>query len=417
MNIADSEKLAEIFESAGYQPAEDPKMADFILVNTCVVRQGAEDKAAWYVTSAKGLKKDKPNMKIGLCGCLVTEPGRDVKKEFPHVDLFVPPHSPEVLAEFLKQDAGHRPQDSKPKSEITKYIPIMTGCDNFCSYCVVPYVRGRETSRPIEDVLDEIKKSCSQEVRQSGSPGIKEIFLLGQNVNSYKYGLAKLLRIINSELDTHHSLLRIRFMTSHPKDMSDDIIQAVAELPHVCEYFHLPIQHGSDRILKLMNRGYTVADYCKIVEKIRAKIPGAAITGDMIVGYPGETEEDFRLTLYIIEQIGFDAVNTAAYSVRPGTAAAKLKDDVPAQVKQERLQKIMAVVNDVAKKQNDKLVGTVQEVLVDQKGKGLFAGRTRTNKIVKFPAESKDLLGQTVNVKITSSLSWLLKGDLVNGKL
>jgi len=218
-------------------------------------------------------------------------------------------------------------------------------------------------------------------------------------------------------------------MTNHPKDMSDEIIQAVADLPRVCEFFHLPIQHGSDRILKLMNRGYTVDYYRKLVEKIRAKVPGAAITGDIIVGFPGETDEDFRLTLRIVEQIGFDACNTLMYSQRPGTAASKLEDDVPQKVKKERLHQLMKLVDSVCIKNNKKLVGTVQEVLVDNSslshplslseregagGVSSYTGRTRTNKIVKFPSERKDLLGHTVSVKITSALSWLLKGELVN---
>jgi len=401
MNVADSERLAGVLESAGYQATLDVGLADLILVNTCVVRQGAEDRAAGYAFTAKGLREKKPHLKIGLCGCIVTRPGIDVKKQFPHVDFFIPPHSPDILLKYINSslDISH---SSLKRSGITAWVTTMHGCDNFCSYCIVPYVRGREVSRPMEEILEEIKQIDFNQC--------KEIYLLGQNVNSYKYGLANLLREI--ELNTPNSGLRTRFMTSHPRDMSDDIINAVAELPSVCEFFHLPIQHGSDRILKSMNRGYTADDYRKLIDKIRSKIPNAAITSDVIVGYPGETDQDFCLTLYIIEQIGFDACNTLAYSTRPGTAASKLADDVPREVKQARLQEVMGVVGKVAQKQNEKLIGSVQEVLVDMVGNG----RTRTNKIVKFSSPEKNLLGQLVSVKIKFAQSWFLKGELINGK-
>ncbi len=404
MNIADSERLAGVLESAGYQEAKAQTEADILLVNCCVVRQGAEDKAAWYITSAKGLKKEKPNMVIGVCGCIVTEPGRDLPKDFPHVDIFIAPNQPERLIEFLKLSApsSHIASRSSHATGITKYITIMHGCDNFCSYCVVPYVRGREHSRPVEEILDEIKQTDFNQY--------KEIFLLGQNVNSYKYGLDKLLRALH--LSIPPSSHRIRFMTSHPRDMSDDIINAVADLPHVCEYFHLPVQHGDDDMLKQMNRGYNLDYYRKLVAKIRAKMPGAAITSDVIIGYPGETEQQFANTLKIIREISFDACNTAAYSTRPGTAAAKFADDVPDQVKQQRLQQAMLVVDEVTQNNNNKLLGTVQEVLVDKKG----TGRTRTNKIVKFNAPKRDLLGQLVNVKIATAKSWLLQARILAGK-
>ncbi|MFH1361851.1 MAG: tRNA (N6-isopentenyl adenosine(37)-C2)-methylthiotransferase MiaB [bacterium] len=412
MNIADSEALAGVLESAGYQKTDDPKQADILLVNACVVRQNAEDKAAWYVTSAKGLRKTKPNLIIGLCGCIVTEPGRDIKTDFPHVDLFIPPNQPGKLEEFMTSlphspsTSGRGGQDLRANGGegITKYITIMHGCDNFCSYCVVPHVRGRESSRPVEEILDEIKKVDFNQY--------KEIFLLGQNVNSYKYGLANLLREIEKLTPSpHHSPLRTRFMTSHPKDMSDEIIQAVADLPHVCEYFHLPIQHGDDEILKSMNRGYNVDYYRKLVAKIRAKMQGAAITSDIIVGYPGESDRQFQNSLNIIREISFDACNTAAYSTRPGTAAAKLEDSVPQKLKQERLQEIMKVVDEVTLANNDKLVGTSQEILVDRED----GGRTRTNKIVKFSQPNKGLLGQLVGVRIKSAKSWVLEGDIING--
>ena len=408
MNVADSEKLAGLLDAAGYLPAESAGSADLLLINTCVVRQHAEDRAAWYITSAKGLKRERPHLKIGICGCLVTQPGRDLKKQFPHVDIFIPPGRYDLLAEFLPSPplspspTGRGVNPKGGGEGRTKYLTIMQGCDNFCSYCIVPYVRGREFSRPTEEVINEIRN-----IDFIKHP---EIYLLGQNVNSYKYGFANLLRMIEINVGVGEDLPWIRFMTSHPRDMSHEIIEAVAESPHVCEFFHLPIQHGDDEILKKMNRGYTIDYYRKLVDRIRARIPEAAITSDVIVGFPGETEDQFRHTLYIIGEIGFDAVNTLAYSVRPATAAAKLPDDVPQKTKDERLQEVMRVVGEMALKQNQKLVGTSQKVLVEG-----VSGRTRTNKIVKFAVPRKDLLGRVVNVKIKSARSWALEGETING--
>ncbi|MFH1683564.1 MAG: tRNA (N6-isopentenyl adenosine(37)-C2)-methylthiotransferase MiaB [Candidatus Margulisiibacteriota bacterium] len=422
MNLADSENLAGVLTSAGYQEADSPEEADILLVNTCVVRQSAEDKAAWYIMSAKGLRDNKPNLVIGVCGCITTEPDRDLPKQFPHVDIFIAPNQPERLIEFLKLNSS---SERKRKEGTTAWITIMHGCDNFCSYCVVPHVRGRETSRQPREIIEEIKA-----VDFAKHP---EIFLLGQNVNSYKYGLAQLLKEIENNI-TRYSLpvTRIRFMTSHPRDMSDEIIDAVRDLPHVCDFFHLPLQHGDDEMLKSMNRGYNTDYYLKLVDRIRAKIPGAAITSDVIVGYPGETDQQFQNTLNMIKKVDFDTSNTLAYSTRPGTAASKLADDVPDKVKQARLQEAMKVVGKVAERKNQQLVGTVREILVDYSSYAerktpnvshfataaaeRFSGRTRTNKIVKFQSEKQGLLGKLVNVKISSAKSWVLEGELIDGK-
>lgn len=346
MNLNDSERLAGVLEAAGYQAAKDHWNVDILVVNTCVVRQSAEDRAAWFVTSAKGLKEANPAMKIILCGCFVSEPGRDVKKMFPHVDLFLGPNEPETLEAFLgTQNTEHRTR----KAGRTAWVTIMQGCDNYCSYCVVPYVRGREKSRTIEDILAEIKAIDLSK--------FEEIYLLGQNVNSYQYGLAMLLREINSLISQYANNLDlqspntpvpdIKFMTNHPKDMSDEIINTVAELPHVAKSFHLPIQHGDDEILKSMNRGYTVEQYLKIVDKIRAKMPNAQISCDVIVGYPGETEAQFENTLKIIKQVGYSEVRMAAYSPRPNTAAASLPNQLPEEVKQARLQRTIKLVREI----------------------------------------------------------------------
>jgi tRNA-2-methylthio-N6-dimethylallyladenosine synthase len=363
MNVADSEKLRDVVRGMGYEEAAEAEQADLILINTCVVRQHAEDKAAWYITSAKGLKKTNPNLKIGICGCLVTEPGRDLKKQFPHVDFFIPPNSPGELAKQLKSSPLSSPptaENSFPSPSSMERVPgsppggragvrmvtIMTGCDNYCSYCVVPYVRGRETSRPMGEVLAEVKSLLEQ--------GVTDITLLGQNVNSYKFGLADLLRSIKEYYPLplgeggefpgqRVRAVTVRFMTSHPKDMSDAIIEAVAELPYVAQDFHLPLQSGDNEILKKMNRGYTVEYFKERVGKIRSLTPKARISSDIIVGFPGESDSQFENSLRVIRDINFTQVNMFAYSGRPGTAAAKLPGQVPEEIKQARLQKLIEV--------------------------------------------------------------------------
>lgn len=357
MNVADSDKLAAILNAAGYLPTLDIGLGtlDLLLVNTCVVRQNAEDRAAWFVTSAKGLKEKNPNLKIVLCGCLVTEPGRDVKKMFPHVDLFLPPNSPEMLAEYLlnsKLETLNSKQIKNSNLEIvsdlgfrnSSFVTITHGCDNFCSYCVVPYVRGREVSRPMAEVLEEI--------RGLGERGIREITLLGQNVNSYKYGLAQLLYQISRSPDNlilRYPDLRISFTTSHPKDMSNDIIMAVKELPYVFKDFHLPLQSGDDDVLAKMNRGYTTGHFRELVARIRSDIPAARVSSEVIVGFPGETEEQFQHTLDFVKEMKFTHVNMFAYSFRPGTAAEKFSDQVAHKIKERRLSELIALVRTMNK--------------------------------------------------------------------
>jgi tRNA-2-methylthio-N6-dimethylallyladenosine synthase len=354
MNLADSQRLARVLEAAGYEGVGDARKADLVLINTCVVRQQAENRARGYITSLSNeLKAKKPAPVIGVCGCLVTEPEKNPKDIFPRVDFFIPPHSTKELEEFLAS-AG-TPQSFAPvicgrekginvneRHAGEVYINIMRGCDNFCSYCIVPYVRGREASRPMDDVLEEIKLAVDS--------GAKDITLLGQNVNSYKYGLASLLRRIEEYIPTTQRPkgprpeVCIHFLTSHPKDLSDDIIRAVFELPYVKKEFIVPAQSGDNQILEKMNRGYTVERYLEMVQKIRALMPKARIVSDLMVGFPGETEAQFQNTLNLVKKIRFSAVNMFAYSSRPGTAAAALPDQVPARVKQERLQRLNKLV-------------------------------------------------------------------------
>jgi len=344
MNFSDSDRLAEVLELHGYQGIQGKgyQAADIVLVNTCCVRQNAEDVALQYVASLKGLKKKNPKMIIGVCGCVPVEPGMDILKRYPHVDLVFGPNEVGKLREYLKPSpTALRAVPPLPMGEGNKrgegLVTITHGCDNFCSYCVVPYVRGREVSRPINEVLDEVEKLVGQ--------GTKEIILLGQNVNSYKYGLDNLLKQFALRF-THYALrdLRVQFLTSHPRDMSDDIIEAVADLPYMAKEFMMPLQSGDDEILNRMNRGYTLDHYLGRVSKIRSLMPIARISTDILVGFPGESEAQFQNTLKAVEEIGFNEVHMFAYSSRPGTASAHLPDQLSEGIKQERLQRLIKTV-------------------------------------------------------------------------
>lgn len=405
MNINDSNKMIDILESRGYSAVSDIRKlgnSDIIIINSCTVRQNAENKAIWFAKSIKPIKENKPKTKIVFCGCVAEDKKDEIQKILPHVDFFIPPNNPEKLEEAfsLWEKGGRRRRRGWMRADksISRFVNIMTGCDNFCSYCIVPYVRGREKSRKPEEILEEIRELSNQ--------GIREITLLGQNVNSYEFGFAKLLGKIRG-------IERVRFLTSHPKDMSDEIIDAVAELPYMCEHIHLPIQHGDDEILKAMNRKYTVDDYKRIVEKIRNKIPGVAITSDIIVGFPGETDRHFENSVRTARELSFDSIITTIYSPRAKTAAAKMDNQVPEKIKKERLQKIMKVVDEIALSINEKLVGTTQEILVEDFMNSEYMGRTRTNKIVKVRTARELSLckGKLVNIKIESARSFILKGE------
>ncbi|MBU1616485.1 MAG: MiaB/RimO family radical SAM methylthiotransferase [Candidatus Margulisbacteria bacterium] len=348
MNVADSAKLADVLREYGYREVGSEEEADLILVNTCVVRQGAEDRAAWHVTSLKGVKKS--GVLIGLCGCMVTEPGRDVKKDFPHVDFFIPPHNTEKLRRILATHSPKRPSPAKageggpsPQAMVSEvFITIMTGCNNYCSYCVVPYVRGPETSRAMDEVLAEVEQAIKA--------GAQNITLLGQNVNAYKYGLATLLNNINPLIHSRLPSPVFRFLTSHPRDMSDEIIEAVATLPYVDKEVIMPLQSGDDRVLKAMNRGYDLDYYRGRVSRLRSLVPGIRIISDLIVGFPGETEAEFERTLRAVEEFKFTVVNMFAYSGRPETAASRLPGQLPEEVIKARLQRLIATVRGVIKK-------------------------------------------------------------------
>lgn len=426
MNKHDSERLAGVLTQEGYEFTEDLESADVIVFNTCSVREHAAQRLYGRLSSLKPLKEKSPDIIIAVGGCLAQQEGAKIQRRLPYVDVVFGTYNLSHFARLIKEaQHGSRnvcelldgpdgmPTDlpSLRQNQWQAWVSIIIGCDNFCSYCIVPYVRGRERSRPREDILAEVEKLSSE--------GVKEITLLGQNVNSYGrniYGesnFAALLREVNKIDDTR----RIRFLTSHPKDLTEDIIEA-ATSSKVCEHFHLPIQAGSDRILELMNRGYTQKQYLNLVKRIRQRIPSASITTDIIVGFPGETEDDFRETLRVIEEVCFDQAFTFIYSPRQGTAAALMNNQVLPEVKNSRFNQLCELQNRINLEQNLKYSGKFVEILVEgpsKKNSGHLTGRTRTNKVVNFVG-SPTFVGQFVRVKIEEVHTWYLKGTLKNSE-
>ncbi|HKL13035.1 MAG TPA: tRNA (N6-isopentenyl adenosine(37)-C2)-methylthiotransferase MiaB [Halanaerobiales bacterium] len=426
MNEHDSEKIAGMLEEMGYTSTDELENADLIFLNTCTVRENAELKVFGKVGSLKRLKRENPDLIIGIGGCMmqVEEPVQKIKEKFLHVDLVIGTHNlhklPELVSEIEEsderiisvwnQEKGIIPDlPSVRKSDFQAWVTIMQGCDNYCSYCIVPYVRGHERSRPKENVIKEVKKLIDD--------GVVEITLLGQNVNSYAqdlkadYDFADLL----AELDEIEGLKRIRYMTSHPRDFNEKAIKTIAKSNKVCEHFHLPIQSGSNELLYAMNRGYKREEYLKIIDKIKNNFDHYSITTDFIVGFPGETEEDFQDTLDIVKKVEFDMAFTFKYSKRSGTPAAKKDNQISEDIKDRRLQKLMKVQNKISLRQNKKLEGKTLEVLVEGESKNnpeTFMGRSRTNKLVIFPRQS-GLIGKVVKVKINNAQSWTLYGDVI----
>ena len=402
MNENDSEIMAGTLEGLGLLPTSDYRQADVILVNTCSVRDTAERKAAGFIQLLTHLKSKKPGILIGIVGCMAQRLGDDLLKKYRFVDFVLGPGEETGLGAVISGRCGSRPEPThtsiiKRKPSVRAWIKVMEGCDNFCSFCIVPYVRGREKSRPVEDVIGEME-ALDKSI-------YKEVMLLGQNVNSYQYGFNDLLK----KSAQVKGLLKIRFMTSHPKDMSPEIIETVAQNKKLCKSFHLPLQSGDNEVLKRMNRGYTREDYRRLVAAVRKTIPEASVTSDIIAGFPGETEEQFRNTLDLIEELELDSVITAAYDPRPGTAAQKMDGQVPAEEKGKRLSRLIETVERTALKRNKTLEGKTLEVLVEEKG----FGRTDTNKIVRFKA-SVPRIGELVRVRIERAASWVLNGSLDN---
>ena len=399
MNKAESERLGSYFEGYGYEKTTATDNADVIVLNSCVVRQSAEDRVTNKLNALKSLRKSRPDLKLALTGCLVDSNIDQLKQNFPHVDhFFRPGERPEWMGEAGWEQA--LPGEAAPCA----YVTIIEGCNNFCSYCVVPYRRGRERSRPLEDII------C--EVRERVRLGTREVTLLGQNVDSYgkdlpgRPDLADLL----TELNSIGGLARIRFLTNHPKDMSQRLISAVMNLDKVCEHISLPVQSGSNEILRLMKRAYTVSDYRRLVSEIRKEIPGIALSTDIIVGFPSETEPQFRETYDLLADLKFDTVHVAAYSPRPETSASReLIDDVPAAEKKHRLEAIERLQEKIAAEIGAAFLGKTVEVLVEGRKGGKWQGRTRTDRLVFFNS-SDDCRGQLVAVKITHTGPWSLQG-------
>ncbi len=401
MNKAESERLSGLFEREGYQETGSAEEADVILLNTCVVRQHAEDRVINKLANLKAVKRARPDIKLAVTGCIVNADTKHLKEKFPQVDYFFKPGD---LPQWLERPATI-PLPAQPG--VSAYIPIIQGCNNFCSYCIVPYRRGREHSRPVEEIVCEVKGLVQC--------GVKEVILLGQNVDSYGHDLADRpdLADLLTEVNKVDGLLRIRFLTSHPKDMSRKLIDTIAGLDKVCEQISLPVQAGDDEILKLMKRGYTVEHYRHLVELMREKIPGLALSTDVIVGFPSETKEQFQHSYDLLSELRCDTVHIAAYSPREGTFAAReLADDVPPAEKTWRQRLIEDLQEKISTEINTGLSGQVVEVLVDGKKGGKWQGRTRTDKLV-FYSSKDECLGRLVKVKIEKTGPWSLQGKQI----
>ena len=426
MNEHDSEKISWILSNMGYNETESLEEADLIIYNTCLVRENAEIKVYGNLGALKQLKREKPDLIIAICGCMMQreEIRNVITSKYKHVDLIFGTHNihklPQLINNHLKtgktivdvlEDSREIVEDidANRKYSYKAFVNIMYGCNNFCSYCIVPYTRGRVNSREPENIINEIKELAKT--------GCKEVTLLGQNVNSYgktlnrDYDFVDLLRDIN-EID---GIERIRFMTSHPKDLSDKLIEAYKSLDKLCEHLHLPVQAGSNRILKEMNRKYTKEDYLLIIKKLKEAVPNIAITTDIIVGFPGETEEDFNETLELVKEVEYDSAFTFLYSIREGTRAAKMENQIDDKVKHARFQKLSDLLNDISLGKNEKLLGETFEVLVEEVSKNnpeVLTGRTRSNKLVHFKGD-KSLIGTMVNVKIENAKTFTLEGNIV----
>lgn len=426
MNEHDSEKISWILENMNYTATYDIEEADFIIYNTCLIRENAELKVYGHLGSLKALKRKNPDLMIAVCGCMMQKKEiRDlITSKHKHVDLIFGTNNihklPQLITNHLKtgetivdilEDTREIEEniDANRKYDFKAFVNIMYGCDNFCTYCVVPYTRGRELSRDPEKILDEIKELAQN--------GCKEITLLGQNVNSYgksldkKYTFPDLLK----DIDKIEGIKRIRFMTSHPKDLSEELINCYGELENLCPHLHIPIQSGSNKILKAMNRKYTKEDIIRKIDKLKKVNPDIALSTDIIVGFPGESEEDFLETLDLVKQVEFQSAYTFLYSIRKGTVAAKMENQIDYKVKHERFQRLTDVLNVITLEDNKKLLGEVVEVLVEGLSKNnqdVLTGRTDKFKLVHFEG-SKDLIGSLVNVKIEDIKTFTLEGTLV----
>jgi len=416
MNVVDSETIVDHLQQLGYHQVDGPEGADLILLNTCAIRDRAERKVFGHLGRFKPLKDQNPGLILGVGGCVAQQEGEALLHKVPYVDLVFGTHNIHKLPEMVRQVEEKRvrceetafldretrlglfPQRSAGPA-VTRFVTVMQGCDNFCSYCIVPYVRGREVSRASQEIIEEVEFLVAS--------GVREVSLIGQNVNSYgrketgELSFAELLHSVHRV----EGLERIRFTTSHPRDLSDELIDCFGTLPKLCKHLHLAVQSGSDRILQLMNRGYSAGDYLAKVQRLKAICPDIRLTSDIIVGFPGESEEDFRSTLSLVEQVRYADAYTFLYSRRRGTKAAELKDDLPAAEKQSRFDRLLAVQNQISEETWLQDVGQVQDVLVEgasRQGEGQLFGRNTWNRIVNF-AGPEDLVGQIVPVRIITA--------------
>ena len=418
MNKSDSERIKGIMSHFGYiETGEDD--ADFLIVNTCSIRKLSEDKAYSKLGNWSARKKRGEDIKIGICGCVAQQEKENLLKKFPYIDLVFGTHNIYELPELLKQEGRICAITNKPVEEkeyniirtkgINAWLPIMEGCNNFCTYCVVPYTRGRERSRTIENIIKEAKEILSK--------GYKEITLLGQNVDSWGKDLKNGLDFADVlyELDKLEGNFRIRFTTSYPTDITDKVINAVKNGKKICECFHIPMQSGNDRILKMMNRRYNVEEYTKIVRHIQNEIDNVTVTSDFIAGFPSETEEEFQDTIKMIKELSLDYSNTAAYSPRPNTPAGKMVDKfIPDDIKKRRLSELNEAVKEASFNSNKKYTGKILEVLVEKEkfenNKRILEGRLRNNKVVHFESD-KYKVGDFVSVKLNKASTWCLFGE------
>ncbi len=411
MNIHDSEKMLGVLSEGGYSSTEDPENADLIIFNTCAIREKAEQKFYSQLGRIKSLKKKNKNLKIAVAGCIAQNARKKIFQKSSYVDYILGPQNIHMMNDMLAKKTDIAIEENhqialneftaKRRSNIKAWVSIMYGCNNYCSYCIVPYTRGKEVSRPSSSIISEIRELAHQ--------GYKEVTLLGQNVNSYRsdIGFVELLRQIDAI-----NLNRVRFVTSHPRDLSVDLINAIAEMKSLCEHIHLPIQSGSDSVLKSMNRGYTYDEYIKKIDALRSRMPDIAITTDIIIGFPGETEEDYLNTVKAVQEIEFDGIFAFKYSKRKGTKAFEMSGQITEQIKSERLAYILSLQEEITYRKNKMLEGSIQDVLIDGPSETdiqMMAGRTRTNKIVTIP-KSSEISGELISVMIQKARLHSLHG-------
>lgn len=424
MNIADAERMEGQLQGAGYMRTEETADADIILINTCCVRETAEDKVYGKIGEIKKIKEKNPKLIFGIAGCMAQKEGDNLMRRAPHIDFVLGTGKVQELTRIIAEIAAEHTSvvdvalsDSEIAENLpvarggkfSAWVPIMYGCNNYCTYCIVPYVRGRERSRSPEEVVAEVQRAVAE--------GYREVTLLGQNVNSYgkdhkAADFADLLRMV----DEVEGIRRVRFMTSHPKDIGDKLIDTIKNGTHICEHIHLPVQYGSSRILKAMNRGYTVERYRERALRVREELPEASLTTDLIVGFPGETDEDFAEMLAFLREMRYDSAYTFIYSKRSGTPAATMAEQVPDDVKHARLNALMEAQNTISREINERLLGRTLEVMVEGASKNdpaVWSGRTRTNKIVLFP-HGAEQEGDFVQVRVTQPQTWVLKGEIVH---